>query len=851
MKSTRTNRILSVVLSLSIVIGITAISQETVLADGITSSGLMYSITNGAATVTGFYPPQGFSGTLVIPDTLGGASVKSIGDEAFGDGDGLIGITIPGSVTDIGDLAFEYCTSLKSITVASANTVYKSVDGVLYSKDGSLIIRCPERVIGSITILSGVKSIGVKAFYEYTSLTGISIPGSVTRIETNAFYGCTSLTEITIPSGVTSIAPFAFYQCASLTSVTIPDSVKSIGEYSFCGCSSLSEITIPRNVTRIWDYAFGLCTSLKSFTVAIENTAYKSVSGVLYSKDGKRLINCPQGKSGSVTIPGGVTSIGDYAFEYCINLTGITIPGSATSIGNYTFSNCTSLTGITIPNSIKSIGEGAFYWCESLTGITILGGVTSIGNSTFEYCSRLTGITIPGSVTSIGDAAFFGCEKLTAITIPSGVTNIGYAIFYGCTSLTAINFAAANTTYKSVNGIVYSKDGSTLILCPEGKSGNIKIPSGTTSIGDGAFGSCTSLTGITIPESVANIGAGAFYECTSLPGITIPGSVTSIGEGSFFYCLDLAYVTIKGDVTSIGSGAFDTLSNTLNFVVLTGKVPYYQALLNEEVMGFTAAVITDKYTVHFSTNGGIAGAGSDYAQYIGIDGLALAPANPPTRTGYDFQGWYTDEAGSNTWDFPAGIVTKNMTLYAKWTVVFGTPKGLKAVPASYNSNILTWTAVAASGYTIYRSTSPTSGFVSIADSATASYTDTGLATGKTYYYKIKAYTLAGDTKTYSAATAAASARPVLAMPTNLKAVPAGDNSNKLTWKAAAGVSGYVIYRSSSSASGFIIIAESASSSYTNTGLPTGKMYYYKIKAYKTVGTTRIYSDATAPVSAKR
>jgi len=479
---------------------------------------------------------------------------------------------------------------------------------------------------------------------------------------------------------------------------------------------------------------------------------------------------------------------------------------------------------------VTSIGDGTFEKCSSLTSITIPSGVTSIGDGAFYDCSSLTSITIPSSVTSIGDCAFTYCSSLTSITIPSSVTSIGDYAFSECSSLTSINVAAANTIYKSVNGILYSKDGTKLICYPGGKSGSV-----------------------TIPSSVTSIGSGAFCALTSLTGVTIPSSVTSIGDYAFVDCENLARVIIKGTVTSIGDSAFDigSATLTLTFVVPTGKISYYQGLLNADVMGGITAVVTDKYTVTFNTKGGVAGAGSDYTQYIGIDGLASAPANPPTRTGYDFNGWYSDSACSNIWNFSADKVTKDITLYAKWTAVFGTPANLKAVPASYNSNKLTWTAVTATGYTIYRSTSPTSGFISIGTSATTSYTDTGLATGKTYYYKVKAYKTVGDTKTYSAATAAVSAKPILATPTALKAARASAASIKVTWTAVPGATGYIVYRSLVSSSGFVQIAATTTAvTYTNTGLTTGKTYYYKVKAYRTVGTTKIYSAATVTVSAK-
>ena len=139
-----------------------------------------------------------------------------------------------------------------------------------------------------------------------------------------------------------------------------------------------------------------------------------------------------------------VTSIGEYAFDYCIFLTSITIPNSVTSIGDCAFLDCSSLTSITIPNSVTSIDYGAFFGCSSLTSITIPNGVTSIGKRAFSDCRSLTSITIPNSVTSIGENAFNGCTNLTSITIGSGVKNINSYAFGHCPELTDVYCYAVN-----------------------------------------------------------------------------------------------------------------------------------------------------------------------------------------------------------------------------------------------------------------------------------------------------------------------------------------------------------------------------------------------------------------------
>ena len=215
---------------------------------------------------------------------------------------------------------------------------------------------------------------------------------------------------------VTSIGSDAF-KYSSLTSVTIPNSVTSIGSYAFESCYSLTSVTIPNSVTSIGDGAFQGCHGLTSVTIS-DITAWLSIS--FAGSESNPLcyayhlfLNGEEVKD--LTIPNSVTSIGDYAFQWCSSLTSVTIPNSVTSIGNSAFYYCSNLTSVTIPNSVTSIGGYAFQRCSSLTSVTIGNSVTTIGYSAFSDCSSLTSVTIPNSVTYIGDYAFSGCSSLTSI----------------------------------------------------------------------------------------------------------------------------------------------------------------------------------------------------------------------------------------------------------------------------------------------------------------------------------------------------------------------------------------------------------------------------------------------------
>ena len=303
------------------------------------------------------------------------SSVTSIGDMAFWRCESFSSITIPDSVTSISNYAFWGCRSLESIIVEEGNTVYHSEGNCLIKTDSkTLVLGCKNSIIpsdGSIT------SIGEYAFDGCSSLTSITIPDSVTSIGNKAFYHCDSLTSINIPDGVTSIGKGVFFWCSSLTSITIGGGVTSIGEDAFCWCDLLKSITIPEGVTSIGSHAFYGCDSLKEVHIS-DIAAWCAIDfGNLYANPlycGAALYLNGEIVT-SLEIPDSVTSIGDYAFAYCDSLTSIVIPDSVTSIGSSAFYWCTSLKSIVIPKSVTSIGGRAFGWCGALTSINFQGSM--------------------------------------------------------------------------------------------------------------------------------------------------------------------------------------------------------------------------------------------------------------------------------------------------------------------------------------------------------------------------------------------------------------------------------------------------------------------------------------------
>ncbi|MBQ1186809.1 MAG: leucine-rich repeat domain-containing protein, partial [Clostridia bacterium] len=315
--------------------------------------------------------------------------------------------------------------------------------------------------------------------------------------------------------------------------------------------------------------------------------------------------------SGDITIPnslGGykVVAIGDSAFSYCSKLTSVTIPNGVRTIGSYAFSRCSSITKIKFSDSTES-------------------NLTSIGSYAFSGCTSLASFTIPDAVTSIGSCAFENCTSIKRIFINPDVTSLPASAFSGCTALTSITVAAYNANFSSVDGVVYDKNGTTLLIYPKGRAGAYYIPQGVTRISGGAFDDCEALTSVTIPSSVTvidqasfeessnllaihvdkanpnyssddfgvlydknkttllnapgaitsytipegvlSVGYGAFSWCSKLTSVKFSQSVTSIERFAFFDCAKLDNVSIPNNVTSLGFGAFYMCSGLTNIVL--------------------------------------------------------------------------------------------------------------------------------------------------------------------------------------------------------------------------------------------------------------------------------------------
>lgn len=526
------------------------------------------------------------SGALIIPEEWGKEGtddpnkvpVTSISSNVFYDAGNPTSIKIPKTVVTIPNSMFHqytnnYCSNLTSIEVDENNPNYSSVDGVLFNKDKSILIKYPSnKAEATYTIPDTVKSIDANAFYRCRNLTSVILQNGLTDIGNQAFYECYKLTSISFPETLVTIGSSVFYDCRSLTNIVIPSSVTSIGSSAFYGCSGLINIVISSSVTSIGSQAFYNCSKLVDINVDANNTNYSSVDGVLFDKNETTLIVYPIGKTElNYIIPNNVINIASHAFAYCTNLTSIQIPEGLTSIGSYAFAYCTNLISANIPSSVTTIGSYAFVGCSKLQTIIIPDGVTTIDSSAFSGCSEVTQIVIPSSVTSIGSKTFYNCSKLQSITVD-----------------------ANNPNYSHIDGVLFNKNKTRLIVYPMAKTDitydipvgvtaidshafyncdnltAITIPVGVTAISDYTFNNCSNLTSITVPEGITNIGYWAFGNCSNLSNLVLPESLTSIDSYAFYYCSKLVDVILPENVKYINSYAFYGC-NSLNTITIYNR----------------------------------------------------------------------------------------------------------------------------------------------------------------------------------------------------------------------------------------------------------------------------------------
>ena len=547
-----------------------------------------------------------------------------------------------------------------------------------------------------------------------------------------------------------------------------------------------------------------------------------------------------------------VTSIGNYAFEYCENITSVTIPDSVTSIGFRVFSNCTSLTSITIPNSVTSISGEAFENCTSLTAINVasensnyvsVNGVLYNKDKTTIICypagKKDNNYKIPDSVTEIDDYAFNGCISLSSVTIPNSVTSIGVYAFEYCASLKSIT-----------------------------------IPDSVPLVGPGAFSNCTNLTSVTIQNGVMYIGNEAFANCTSLTGITIPDSVTWIGRYSFDGCTSLTSITIPNSVTSIGKKAFGYYYDyDMNCGVKYNdfKIKCYSNTVGEQyakdngftyelldqptianVTGFKVKSLTStNVTLQWNKNANASG--YEIEQYKSGKWVNVAKITGNATTSYTVKGLAAGTAG---YKFRMRAVKDGA--YSDYTSTLSVNTnpygvgGFKCSSKSSTSVTLKWNkGTTASGYqlqqykdgkwvTIYTGTKATN----------TSYTVKKLKAGTAgYRFRIRAYKTYGNTKQYGSWSSEVKVNTNPYGVGGFKCSSKTSTSVTLKWNKGTTASGYQLQQYKDGKWVTIYTGTKATNtSFTVKKLKAGTAgYRFRIRAYKTYGNTKQYGSWSSEV----
>ena len=423
------------------------------------------------------------------------------------------------------------------------------------------------------------------------AISYVTINSGATSIGTNAFNGLSNVTTVVTCDTLTSIGNRAFYNCSSLTGISIPAGVTTIGASNVGGCG----------------FAFANCSSLTQITVNASNTTFSSADGVLFNKAGTILRVCPGGKSGSYTVPAGVTNIASDAFYKCASLTGITLPESLKTISSEAFLGCTGLSSVIIPSAVTSLGYRAFADCTSIASITFQGDAPSFSDSavfrnvtamayypplaswtedvfqnyggTLRWsCSNKCGnnvlwvldddvLTIYGTGEmwnfGVDEAGYYPLRsRIKSVVIESGVTIVGMYAFRDCVNLESI------TIGESVTNILdhpCQNCGSMMNYIVDPNNTNFTAVDGVLFISHmktikyfptGRGGSYT------IPSGVTYVALQAFADCSSLSSVTIPDTVTSIGIHAFENSDCLETITFEGNAPNISSNAFEGVTAT-------------------------------------------------------------------------------------------------------------------------------------------------------------------------------------------------------------------------------------------------------------------------------------------------
>ena len=412
-----------------------------------------------------------------IPDSL-----TEIANGAFGRCTSLREVKLPSGLVEIGFGAYGGCCNLERLTISEESQQFMTEDGILFTKGKKEQViyplgkkdkeyTVPDTVTGRVSfggnsnlekvVFPEVMDLSLIGFGGCENLKEVTLPREVMSLERIDFEGCVKLKEVILPRNVTG-KPCAlmFRDCRSLGEIHLPPETKRIYQAAFYGCDSLKQVHLPEGVEHTNWSAFDHCKNLQSISIGPktdvekwpescpkleridlhpDNPYYYEADGVIYSKRENRLLYClPTRKDDTFYVPEHVTSIGQYAFNNCINLRKIVLHDKVEKVERYAFSHCTSLEEIRLPDTLTWLNDGAFEYCESLKEVRLPSKLGKISCFLFAHCTGLEEIRIPEGVKLLDSYAFCGCSNLKKVTIPRSVEEFGVCIFNGCDKLTEI-----------------------------------------------------------------------------------------------------------------------------------------------------------------------------------------------------------------------------------------------------------------------------------------------------------------------------------------------------------------------------------------------------------------------------
>ncbi len=509
---------------------------------------------------------------IVLPDTL-----QIIQAEAFYHSE-LKAVSIPASVTFIGRSAFAD-TPIESLTFA-ADAKIKTIEQSAFEKTEKL---------GSVVIPASVTTLG-RAVFKNSGITSLSFAEgfSLTEIPEDAF-AYTHVSSVTIPDSVTLINHNAFREIKELKSVTLGNGEHMMIMSNVFYHSGLESVYIPANVDYVGEYAFVALTNLTEFAVAENNPYYTAVDGLLVSKNGQKLIAAPAGRTGSLTVPRGIESIGFGAFEDSrLSEVKFLEDANILSFGFRAFYNADGLTEMHIPSAVITVDYYAFAMCDSLQAVTFAenNSLKGIYEGAFYGCKNLSDILLPDSIAEISDFAFYGCRNLTDVPVSeTGEIKGIYDYAFAYTGFSG-DYSVPETLID-IGAYAFMGNKFTSVTIPNTNARNLII-------GIGAFEDCNEITEITIPFIGASFedaafswfgfifGAGSYeanaiYIPKSLTNATVTGEISFIAPYAFYNAKDLKEVSLPETISTIGYMAFQEtsfryeLSGIIEFLDKDGK----------------------------------------------------------------------------------------------------------------------------------------------------------------------------------------------------------------------------------------------------------------------------------------